>query len=181
MLDAASYQEFRIPRRLVHRRTRSHYEGPHAGKWPFRYDPDDLSTLYFQDPQTNQWCEVPWLRRDELDLPFSEEALIYARKASKDDDLPFDEVVSLSNLLGRWNAGLHQNVAERRMAIRADIQRQPLNKSRFQIVDDSVPVAVQRALNLRSDSQLLEDDLSDDDYLDESPESYYSKAMEIMR
>jgi transposase InsO family protein len=164
-----------------YRSAKSPYGGPNAGKWPFRFDPDDLSTLHFQDPQSNEWNEVPWVRRDELGLPFSEEALIYAREVSRNDDLPFDEVAALSNLLNRWDAGLHQNVAERRMAIRADIKRQPLNESRFQVVDDRTPVAVERALNPLGHDELAEGDVSDDDYLDEPPEDFYDGALEIMR
>lgn len=163
-----------------HRNATSPFGGLNAGKWPFRYDPDDLSTLYFQDPRTNEWNEVPWVRRSELGLPFSEEALLYAREISKQDDLPFDEIAALSNLLHRWDAGLHQNVAERRMAIRSDVKRRSLNSSRFQVVNDRPPIAVQRALSPSDDSRAYDDEESEDDYLDESLEDFYDEAMETM-
>jgi transposase InsO family protein len=163
------------------RDVRSPHTGANPGKWPFRYDPDDLSTLYFQDPQTKCWHEVPWNRRNELGLPFSEEALFHAREMSKDGDLPFDEVAVLSKLLKRWEAGFHKNPAERRMAIRSDVKRQPLNEARYQEVVELTPVAVQRALYPMTDDEASAESVSDDDDFDEAPDDFYGGALEVMR
>ena len=37
----------------------SPYAGRHACRWPFRVDPGDVSSIWFQDPADNQWHEAP--------------------------------------------------------------------------------------------------------------------------
>ena len=40
------------PHQSLHRRQ--------AGKWPIRFDPDDVSRVYFQDPADDAWHTLPW-------------------------------------------------------------------------------------------------------------------------
>jgi transposase InsO family protein len=106
-----------------HRNRTSPYTGANAGKWPLRFDPDDVSRLYFQDPDDNSWHTLLWEHAQDVPVPFSGEALVYARRlAAERDRFPDDRRV-LAELLERWDAGLARNPTERRMALRLSQQR----------------------------------------------------------
>ncbi|MEA2686081.1 MAG: hypothetical protein QOE93_1276 [Actinomycetota bacterium] len=106
-----------------YRNRTSPYTGANAGKWPIRYDPDDISRLYFQDPADNAWHTLLWEHAQDIPVPFSAEALAYARRlAAERDRFPDDRRV-LAELLERWDAGLARNPTERRMALRLSQQR----------------------------------------------------------
>jgi hypothetical protein len=97
----------------------------HAGKWPVRYDTDDISRIYFQDPADNSWHPLMWEHASEVGVPFSAETLSYARRlAISGGARHVDDRLALADLLERWDAGLTRHPAERRMAIRASQQRQ---------------------------------------------------------
>lgn len=150
---------------------------PDSGaRWPFRYDPDDLSALFFQDLESGEWHEVPWKRRDELGRPFSSEALELARSYVDRTGRPFDEVAALGSLLDRWDAGLHANLTERRVAIRADEQRSARNDRRI-TPDEPLTIGAAYALGSgvsESDEAVgLDDDL---DELDGSDDDFYGSA-----
>ena len=66
-----------------YRNRRSPFTGANAGKWPIRYDPDDVSRVFFQDPETNDWHTLVWAHHSEIDVPFSAEALAYARRLAR--------------------------------------------------------------------------------------------------
>lgn len=101
----------------------SSYGGAHPGKWPVRYDPDDVSRIFFQDPADHTWRTLRWEHAQDVPLPFSADALAYARRlAAKRDRFP-DDRRALAELLERWDAGLTHNPAERRMALRLSQQR----------------------------------------------------------
>jgi Mu transposase, C-terminal len=55
----------------AYRNHSSPYGGAHAGKWPLRYDPDDISRLYFCDPADNRWHVLRWEHASDLPTPFS--------------------------------------------------------------------------------------------------------------
>lgn len=101
----------------------SPFTGAHAGKWPVRYDTDDVSAVYFQDPADNTWHELAWEHAEQVGVPFSAEALAYARRLALAGGRHADERLALAELLDRWDAGLVRHPAERRMAIRASQQR----------------------------------------------------------
>ena len=106
-----------------YRNRRSDFTGPHAGKWPIRFDPDDVSRVFFQDPATNEWHALLWEHHSEIDVPFSAEALAYARRLSRQTDRFPDDRRALAELLERWDAGLTSSPTERRMALRLAQQR----------------------------------------------------------
>jgi hypothetical protein len=56
-------------------------------------------------------------------VPFSADALAYARRLVLAEGRHADERRALAELLDRWDAGLVRHPAERRMAIRASQQR----------------------------------------------------------
>ena len=106
-----------------YRNRTSPFTGANSGKWPLRFDPDDVSRLYFQDPGDNAWHTLLWEHAQEISVPFSDEALVYARRlAAERDRFPDDRRV-LAELLERWDVGLARNPAERRMALRLSQQR----------------------------------------------------------
>lgn len=102
-----------------YRKRTSPFTGTHAGKWPLRYDPDDVSRVYFCDPADRSWHELAWEHADAIGAPFSAETLTYARRLALSSGRHVDDKRALAELLDRWDAGLVRHPAERRMAIRA--------------------------------------------------------------
>jgi hypothetical protein len=98
-------QRYNGPALNEYRGRRSQVTGVNAGKWPIRTDCDDISRVYFQDPKANEWHTLLWAHHTEIGVPFSAEALAYARR------------------LARKDAGLTRNPTERRMALRLSQQR----------------------------------------------------------
>jgi transposase InsO family protein len=106
-----------------YRNRQSEVTGRHAGKWPIRFDPDDISRVFFQDPQTSEWHSLPWEHHGEISVPFSAEALTYARRLARQTERFPDDRRALAELLERWDAGLTRNPTERRIALRLAQQR----------------------------------------------------------
>jgi transposase InsO family protein len=107
-----------------YRNRTSDFTGPHAGKWPVRFDPDDVRRVFFQDPRSNEWHTLAWEHHSEVTVPFSVEALGYARRIARQQDRFPDDRRALGELLERWDAGLTRNPTERRMALRLAQQRE---------------------------------------------------------
>ncbi len=107
----------------AYRNARSPFMGAHPGKWPVRYDPDDITKIFFQDPDDQQWHTLVWEHAGQIGLPFSAEALAYARRLATRTDRFADDRRVLAELLERWDAGLTANPTERRMALRLSQQR----------------------------------------------------------
>lgn len=107
----------------AYRNRRSPMTGLNAGKWPLRFDPDDVRRLFFQNPHTNEWHELRWEHYSEIEVPFSAEVLRYARRLARETDRFPDDRRALHEMLDRWNAGVTRNPAERRMALRLSQQR----------------------------------------------------------
>jgi transposase InsO family protein len=106
-----------------YRNRTSPFGGAYKGLWPLRYDPDDVSRLYFQCPDTHEWHTLMWDHAHELGVPFSKEALAYARRLAAQGNRPVDDRRALAELLDRWDVGLTRNRIEKRMAIRLSQQR----------------------------------------------------------
>jgi Mu transposase, C-terminal len=107
---------------LTRYRTRtSPFTGAHGGKWPVRYDTDDVSRVYFQDPADNTWHELAWEHAATVGVPFSADALAYARRLVLAEGRHADERRALAELLDRWDAGLVRHPSERRMTQRKDL------------------------------------------------------------
>jgi transposase InsO family protein len=107
-----------------YRNRTSPFTGANAGKWPLRFDPDDVSRLFFQDPADNAWHTLLWEHAQDIPVPFSAEALAYARRLAAERDRYPDDRRVLAELLERWDAGLARNPTERRMALRLSQQRE---------------------------------------------------------
>jgi len=180
-----------------YRNRRSPYTGMHAGKWPVRYDTDDISRIYFQDPASNAWHTLVWEHASETGMPFAADTLAYARKLAIAAGRHVDDRVALAELLDRWDAGLIRHPAERRMAVRASEQRQ----ARLQAAAggagtaqaQALPAAAaagqpeQRAAEPHPAAQLSGDDDTDDELdtaaADEpaAGEDFYASALEVLQ
>jgi len=106
-----------------YRNARSPYRGANPGKWPIRYDPDDVTKVFFQDPDDQHWHTLVWEHAGQIAVPFSAEALAYARRLAVQTDRFADDRRVLAELLERWDAGLTANPTERRIALRLSQQR----------------------------------------------------------
>jgi hypothetical protein len=115
-----------------HRNQTSPYAGRHAGRWPFRVDPGDVSRIWFQDPADSRWHELRWEHAGAVGGPFSSEALAYARQLAVATHRFPDTRRALAELLEQWGAGLAGNRTERRMALR-------LSEQRLRLVPDPLP------------------------------------------
>lgn len=107
----------------AYRNAKSPYRGANPGKWPIRFDPDDITKVFFQDPGDQQWHTLVWEHAGQIAVPFSAEALAYARRLAAQTDRFADDRRVLAELLERWDAGLTANPSERRMALRLSQQR----------------------------------------------------------
>jgi transposase InsO family protein len=96
----------------------SPYTGKAKGRWPIQVDPDDITRVYFRDPQTRTWHTLSWEHAPSLDMPLSEDALRFARKLAAAKYTYPDDKIAIADLFQRWNVGLGQTLPERRMALR---------------------------------------------------------------
>jgi transposase InsO family protein len=99
------------------------YSGKHAGLWPLRVDPGDVSRVWFQDPDDDSWHPLKWEHADALSAPFSSEALDYARQLAAATHRFPDTRRALADLLEQWGSGLAGDRAGRRIALRLSEQR----------------------------------------------------------
>ncbi|MEV2226318.1 Mu transposase C-terminal domain-containing protein [Nocardia vinacea] len=95
----------------------SPYTGKAKRRWPIHYDPDDITRAWFRNPDTG-WGPLRWEHAPAADMPFSEDALKFARKLAAAKYTYPDDRLAVADLLERWNLGLGSSVVERRMALR---------------------------------------------------------------
>jgi transposase InsO family protein len=162
-----------------YRNRTSPYPGKHAGRWPIRVDPGDVSKVFFHDPK-GEWHTLRWEHADAVGGPFSSEALAYARQLATATHRFPDTRRALADLLEQWGAGLAGNRAERRMALR-------LSEQRLRLVPDPPP-----APGSAPESAVVSPEGGDDDSDDEldalfpgespadDPGDFYADAMETV-
>jgi hypothetical protein len=136
----------------------SPYAGKHAGRWPLRIDPGDVSKVYFQDPAGNAWHTLRWEHADAIGGPFSSEALAYARQLATAGHRFPGTRRALAGLLEQRGAGLAGNRAGRRMALR-------LSGQRLRLVPDPPP-----ADGSAQEPAVTASDAGDDD-IDDEPDA----------
>jgi transposase InsO family protein len=112
----------------AYRNSESPYRGALDGKWPIRFNPDDVRWIYFQDPADRSWHALEWEHAPGLGAPFSAEATRHARRlaAAEQGGRWPDEAQALGALLSRWQAGMVNDRRERRMALRLGAERAAL-------------------------------------------------------
>lgn len=101
-----------------YRNATSPYTGRAKGRWSIHYDPDDITRAYFRDPETRKWHMLMWEHAPSMNMPLSEDALRFARKLAATKYTYPDDKLAVADLLQRWNLGLGDTRAERRMALR---------------------------------------------------------------
>ena len=106
-----------------YRNKTSPYTGVHAGKWPVRYRHRRRLARLLPGPGRQRLAPAGWEHADRRAVPFSADALAYARRLALAEGRHADERRALAELLDRWDAGLVRHPAERRMAVRASQQR----------------------------------------------------------
>lgn len=133
-----------------YRNMQSSWGGVHAGKWPIRYDPRDLSRVFFFDEPSSQWCEMPWAHDLAEERPFNEATLSFAkalliRRGGNTFDV--DELAeALTGLLDRMSIPNESDRKERRLAAvnamhSQQVQRdQPILKRGKTAPDEEVPL-----------------------------------------
>ena len=172
------------PALTPYRNRTSPHTGVHAGKWPLRYDPDDISKIYFCDPADNAWHTLAWEHAEDIGVPFSAETLAYAKRLALTSGRHVDERRALAELLERFDAGLVRNPVERRLALRASEQRQARLAAATgsgevaEVVALPTVAAITEQLSLAGDDDRPED-LDDDARV--SDEEFYADALRVIR
>jgi hypothetical protein len=172
------------PALTPYRNRTSPFTGVHAGRWPIRYDPDDVSRVYFCDPADSAWHTLVWEHATDIGVPFSAETLAYAKRLALVSGRHVDERRALAELLERFDAGLVRNPVERRLALRASEQR----KARLaaattgtgevaDVVALPAVAAITEQMSLPGDDDRADD--LDDDAL--SDEEFYADALRVIR
>jgi transposase InsO family protein len=166
-----------------YRNRTSPHTGVHAGRWPVRYDPDDVSKAYFCDPADNAWHTLAWEHAADIDVPFSADTLAYAKRLALAAGRHVDERRALAELLERFGAGLVRNPVERRLALRASEQREARLAAGAGDVAEVVTLptvaAIAEQFGPAGDDDSA-DDLADDDP-EVSDEEFYADALGVIR
>lgn len=176
-----------------YRNTTSPYTGKAKGRWPIHVDPDDITRLHFRDPNTRRWHTLAWEHAPSLDLPFSDEALRFARQLAATKYTYPDDKIAVADLLERWNLGLGASTTERRMALRLSREQASLLTATTPDPDDVTRLpSVARVLTLAitptpsiepeiNDGELdveMGDDDSEDELDDIDADDFYANALE---
>lgn len=167
-----------------YRNVTSPYTGKAKGRWPIHYSPDDITRAYFRDPETRQWHTLVWEHAPSMGMPLSEDAMKFARKLAAAKYTYPDDRLAAYDLFQRWNIGLGDTLAERRMALRLSREAVLLDELRPQDEVGALP-SVARVLGAaelpaESPAEKLEepDPETGDDDLDEDLEDFYADALE---
>lgn len=162
--------------------SRIRHTGPGGKSWAFSFNPDDISQIYFCDPEDGQWHTLRWTRMGEHRVPFSLDALERAKQiAAADPDKPdFEDV--LAQFLDRIRAGDTMTPEERRIAIRDALRLadgRPLTEPSFVggLAASDAAIAADRAL-ADSGEELTGDDDVDDEVSADPSGDFYGTALE---
>ena len=89
-----------------YRNETSNFRGVAKGRWPIHVDPDDISRVYFYNRIEKKWFALKWEHAPSLKMPFSEDALKFARKLAASKYTYPDDKIAVADLFERWNIGL---------------------------------------------------------------------------
>ena len=81
----------------------SPYTGKAKGRWPIDHDHDDVTRIYFRDPENRVWRTLMWEHAPSMDMPLSEDALQFARKLAASKYTYPDDRLAVADPLKRWN------------------------------------------------------------------------------
>lgn len=152
----------------------SPYGGKLKGHWPIHVDPDDITGVYFRDPQARTWHRLAWEHAPAINMPLSDEALRFARRLAADKYRFPDDRLALEELLARWQGDVVATRAERRMMLRLTRAHKPLGAD-LPVAKDPDPgfdAPDPDADDAETSPQTGDDDIADD------PDTYYQDAVE---
>lgn len=88
-----------------------------SGKYPFRVDPRDLRSIWFQDPRTGEWGELKWRHGRPTDPPFAKSTIEYARDLLIADGMhrPTEEEIRIKHMEVLDSIGSPQKKMDRRI------------------------------------------------------------------
>ncbi|QMU73464.1 DDE-type integrase/transposase/recombinase [Streptacidiphilus sp. P02-A3a] len=166
------------------RNLKSPYDGPGKNSWPFQVDPDDITRIYFRDPDTRRWHTLLWEHAPSVQMPLSEEALVFARKLAASRYRYPDDRLAVADLLERWSIGLGTTLPERRMALRLSREQAAIELPETETVislpsvrkalgaapDTTEPELPERAETGDDDEADLEDLIDEDDFYEDALE-----------
>lgn len=167
-----------------YRNATSPYKGKAKGRWPIHYTPDDITRVYFRDPETRQWHPLVWEHAPAMEMPLSEDAMKFARKLAAAKYTYPDDRLAVADLFQRWNLGLGNTLAERRMAVR--LSRDAVLLDELPAPDDVVALpSVARVLAVvdtpddpgNEEVDDYDPETGDDDF-DDDREDFYADALE---
>lgn len=102
-------------------------------KWPFRQDPRDKSVLFFFDPDTKEWAEIPWTGANGKHRPFDDKTLQLAKDIAfqRINEAPTREDIKrvLNEILDRMGNVAPRTHAERRR-LRDAIEQERVRQER---------------------------------------------------
>lgn len=104
----------------------SPYRRSRKNEWPFQVDPDDVTKIYFRDLE-GHWHALTWEHAPSLEMPLSEDALVFARKLAASRYRYPDDRIAVADLLERWKLGLAATPAERRIVLRLSREQKALD------------------------------------------------------
>jgi hypothetical protein len=162
----------------------SPYTGRARGRWPIHTDPDDISKVYFRDPDTRKWHVLTWEHAAAMDMPLSEDGLLFARRSAAQKYKYPDDRVAVADLFERWKLGLGKSLSERRIMLRLAREAELPGKAETDSIS-SLPSVV-HIFNAQpeqddscvedQDTALYGDDDSDDDD-DDGDDDFYANAL----
>ncbi|CPT91814.1 integrase family protein [Mycobacteroides abscessus] len=176
-----------------YRNMTSPFTGKAKGRWPFHHTPDDITRMYFRDPDAGTWHTLLWEHAPAIDAPMSEDALQFARKLAASKYRYPDDRLAVADLMQRWKLGLGSTIAERRIALR--LARETESAGTASAIEEppvsSLP-SVARVLSTPSEQappkeagadDLTEEGGDDDEFDSLAPDSddsgdYYAEAFE---
>jgi transposase InsO family protein len=167
-----------------HRQRSPYRRSSGRDEWPFAVDPDDITRIYFRDPEDRRWRALQWEHAPSLTMPLSEEALAFARRLAAAKYTYPNDTLAMTDLLHRWNLGLGATAAERRMALRMSREQAAFDLPAEEGAAASLP-SVRKVLDAATDwaqpdSEPLPDDVGDDDGEDQPmpDDDFYADALE---
>jgi transposase InsO family protein len=169
-----------------YRNATSPYTGRAKGRWPIHDDPDDITRVYFRDPETRTWHTLMWEHAPLMKMPLSEDALRFARKQAASKYTYPDDRLAVADLLERWNLGLGSTLAERRMALRLSREAALIDETELQDEVVTLPsvarvlaTADPPAAGAKGEEKIEEaDPETGDDDLDDDASDFYADALE---
>lgn len=172
-----------------YRNMTSPYNGKAKGRWPICFDPDDITRVYFREPNDCTWHTLMWEHAPSIEMPMSEDALQFARKLAASKYTYPDDRLAVADLLERWNLGLGSTLAERRIALRLSREAALIDEAEPQdevatlpsvarvLATADLPPAKDAAEMIEEPDPEVGDDDAEED-LDDCADDFYADALE---